>query len=124
MPRRKPAPRRATPKWESMDRRTYLRTNLREVHKDIEDARDAASWQAVGTLRMRARDLREELDALDAPKAEAAPVNPFAGKTDEEVKALLRAMVRGLPPALQAELEDELVAARSGRPSLRVVEGG
>lgn len=107
-----------------MDRRTYLRTNLREVHKDIDDAREAESWQAVATLRMRARDLRTELDELDGPKPVVAPVNPFAGKSDDEMRAILRGLARALPPTLLAELEDEIVATRSGRPALRVVEGG
>lgn len=109
------------PRWVQMSRRTYLERNLAETHLDIEAARDAESWQAVATLRMRARDIRTELDELAAASKE--PASATDGKTRAELMAMLVEALRSLPMTLLDDVLDEIGAERSVRgPVLRVVD--
>ncbi len=65
----RPKPARKKKPADRQTREQYLRAQLREIHADIDMARERMSWQAVAALRRQAKSLREELDTLLAELA-------------------------------------------------------
>lgn len=78
--------------WEQMGRRRYLRILLRQIHDDLQSAREAGSWTPAERLVGRALAVRNELDT--APPEEAASV---ADATPEELTAYHQEVAPTLP---------------------------
>ncbi len=89
------------------DRLDYLGELLREVHGDIDAAREEEGWTAVSRLASLALTIRNEMDKLREDRAVASglPVSELAARLAEAIRAL---------PSEHLPVIAEALASRSG----------
>jgi len=118
MPRKTKAP--VVP--QNVSREDWLRKQLAEIEGDVQDARDARSFQALASLHRQANATRDALDQLLS--AQAAAVDATSGMADDEIVAQLVALMSVLPDFAIEQIEDAIEQRYAGRPALAVLPGG
>lgn len=94
----------------SMPLTDYLRQSLEQLEQAVLDASEAGSWQAVGSLKLRAMETRA---ALDAEIARAS--SPDSSMTDEQLLGIILGAVAQLTPQHLERLEDAIELRRTGK---------
>ncbi len=102
----------------SMALTDYLRQSMEQLEQAVLDASEAGSWQAVGSLKLRAMETRA---ALDAEIARAS--SPDSSMTDEQLLGIILGAVAQLTPQHLERLEDAIELRRTGK-VVRLVSGG
>jgi hypothetical protein len=110
-----------------LDRLEWLRLKLAEVEDDVDAAREASSFNALGVLYREARTVRNEYDAeVDKRAALTAEVAaaPPTQATADELLASAMAEAAALPEADRREiLADFARALGLAAPALRLLGG-
>ncbi len=88
----------------------YLRQSLEQLEQAVLDASGAGSWQAVGSLKLRAMETRAQLD-IEIAKASS----PDSSMSDEQLLGIIVGAVASLPPQHLERLEDAIEMRRTGR---------
>lgn len=103
---RQPAKPTGKRQWARMGERKYVAEQLKQLHDDIDGARDDRSWQALAALYRQAMSMRERLDAID--RASAVKEDADARLTGEQlVDAIIDEMER-LPPGALERIADRV----------------
>ena len=105
-----------------VNREAWLRAQLATIEQDLQDARDARSFQAVASLHRQANVTRDALDKTLA--ASSAVVDATAGMDDEEIVRSLIAAITVLPDQVVERIEAAIEARYAGRPAFAVLSGG
>jgi hypothetical protein len=111
-----------------VDRLEWLTRKLAEVEGDVDAAREASSFNALGVLYREARTVRNEYDAevekRAALTAEVASAPPTQATADEMLSAAMTEAA-ALPEADRREiLADFARALGLAAPALRLLGGG
>jgi hypothetical protein len=88
----------------------YLRQSMEQLEQAVLDASEAGSWQAVGSLKLRAMETRA---ALDAEIAKAS--SPDDSMSDEQLIGVIVDAVASLPPQHLERIEDAISLRRTGK---------
>lgn len=88
----------------------YLRQSLEQLEQAVLDASEAGSWQAVGSLKLRAMETRK---ALDEEIAKAS--SPDDSMSDEQLISIIVQAVASLPPQHLERIEDAVDLRRGGK---------
>jgi hypothetical protein len=96
----------------------YLRASLEQLEQATLDASEAGSWQAVGSLKLRALEVRK---ALDEEIAKAS--SPDDSMSDEQLLAIIVQAVASMPAQHLERIEDAVEMRRGGK-VLRLAGGG
>lgn len=88
----------------------YLRASLRQLEQAVIDANTAGSWQAMGSLKLRALETRRELDAEIAKAS-----SPDSSMSDEQLIGVIMQAVASLPPQHLERIEDAIELRRGGK---------
>jgi hypothetical protein len=96
----------------------YLRQSLEQLEQATLDASEAGSWQAVGSLKLRALDTRKLLNDEIAKAS-----SPDDSMSDEQLLGIIVQAV-GQFSVQQIERLEDAIAFRRGRPVVRLVETG
>lgn len=88
----------------------YLRASLAQLEQAVIDANAAGSWQAMGSLKLRALETRR---ALDEEIAKAS--SPDDSMSDEQLIGIIVQAVASLPPQHLERIEDAVDLRRGGK---------
>jgi hypothetical protein len=88
----------------------YLRASLRQLEQAVIDANEAGSWQAVGSLKLRALETRKALD-----EEVARSTSPDDSMTDEQLLGIIVQSVASMTPEHLERLEDAIELRRGGK---------
>jgi hypothetical protein len=88
----------------------YLRASLRQLEQAVIDANEAGSWQAVGSLKLRALETRRVLDEEIAKAA-----SPDDSMSDEQLLGIIVQAVASMPAQHLERLEDAIDLRRGGK---------
>ena len=105
-----------------VSREGWLRQQLATIEQDLQDARDARSFQAVAALHRQANATRDALDKAIA--ASTAVIDATAGMDDDEIVRSLVAAIAILPDQVIERIEAAIEAKYAGRPAFAVLSGG
>lgn len=105
----------ATP---SMAYTDYLRASLEQLEQATLDASEAGSWQAVGSLKLRALEVRKSLDEEIAKAS-----SPDESMSDEQLLSIIVQAVASMPPQHLERIEDAVELRRGGK-VVRLAGGG
>lgn len=98
---------------------TYLAQQLRDVHDDIDGAREDHSWQALAALRRQAMQVRE---AYNAALAEEKAAGQEEEISPEDALEAVCSFIREAPEAVLEQLHEAF--GERVRPGLQVIDGG
>lgn len=88
----------------------YLRASLTQLEQAVIDANKAGSWQAMGSLKLRALETRKMLDE------EIAKANsPDESMSDEQLISVIVGAVASLPAQHLERIEDAIDLRRRGK---------
>jgi hypothetical protein len=87
----------------------YLAASVEQLEQAVLDASDSRSWQAVGSLKLRALQAREALDIARAKES-----SPDEGMSDVQLVGIITAAIAQLPPSLLDQVEDAVDMKRRG----------
>ncbi len=96
----------------------YLRQSLEQLEQATLDASEAGSWQAVGSLKLRALETRKLLNDEIAKAA-----SPDDSMSDEQLLGIIVQAVASMPAQHLERLEDAIDLRRGGK-VVRLVSGG
>jgi hypothetical protein len=96
----------------------YLRASLEQLEQATLDASEAGSWQAVGSLKLRALEVRK---ALDEEIAKAS--SPDDSMSDEQLLSIIVQAVASMPAQHLERIEDAVELRRGGK-VVRLAGGG
>lgn len=102
--------------WTQMGDRKYYAEQLRQIHADLDGARQCGSWQALAALHRQAMQMRERLDEIDRERKRPAE----AAMTEDELVAILVDAIRNISDTHLDLIEEEVVRRRG--PSLADAE--
>ena len=117
-PKRKPVPAMTADDCVTSSYVEYLRASLRQLEQAVIDANEAGSWQAVGSLKLRALETRRVLDEEIARAA-----SPDDSMSDEQLLGIIVQAVASMTPQHLERLEDAIELRRGGK-IVRLVGGG
>jgi hypothetical protein len=87
----------------------YLCAAVEQLEEAVNGASDSRSWQAVGSLKLRALQAREALDIARAKESA-----PDEGMSDAQLVGIITAAIAQLPPSLLDQVEDAVEMKRRG----------
>ena len=93
----------------------YLEAAVEQLEEAVLGASESRSWQAVGSLKLRALQAREALDIARAKEAA-----PDESMSDEQLLGIITGAIASMPPALLDRVEEAVETKRHG-PRLKVV---
>jgi hypothetical protein len=88
----------------------YLRASLRQLEQAVIDANAAGSWQAMGSLKLRALETRKHLDEEIAKAS-----SPDDSMSDEQLLGIIVQAVASMPAQHLERLEDAIDLRRGGK---------
>jgi hypothetical protein len=96
----------------------YLRASLRQLEQAVIDANASGSWQAMGSLKLRALETRRQLDEEIAKAS-----SPDESMSDEQLLSIIVQAVASMPPQHLERIEDAVELRRGGK-VVRLASGG
>lgn len=94
----------------------YLRHAVEQLEEAVLGATESRSWQAVGSLKLRALQAREALDAAVAKEAA-----PDESMSDAQLVGIITQAIAQLPPSLLDQVEEAVEIKRRGPRLVQVV---
>jgi len=88
----------------------YLRASLEQLEQATLDASEAGSWQAVGSLKLRALETRKMLNDEIAKAS-----SPDDSMSDEQLLGIIVQAVASMPAQHLERLEDAIDLRRGGK---------
>ena len=87
----------------------YLRASVEQLEEAVLGAVESRSWQAVGSLKLRALQAREALDVAVAKEAA-----PDESMSDVQLVGIITSAIAQLPPSLLDQVEEAVEMKRRG----------
>lgn len=87
----------------------YLRHAVEQLEEAVLGAVESRSWQAVGSLKLRALQAREALDVAVAKEAA-----PDESMSDVQLVGIITSAIGQLPPSLLDQVEQAVEIKRHG----------